>query len=154
MSIYRRQFMNAGAALGGLLFFPRLVFAARQATTRPDAAFATEAFEEAITTLFGSSNVAMNGQVTLKAPDIAENGAVVPLGISSSLEQIDTIAVFIKGNPNPLTASFDLGPGAVADISTRVKMGKSSMVLAVVRADGKLYGSEKEVKVTIGGCGG
>ena len=131
------------------MLLPRMLFAAR-----PDAAFTADVYEIALTKLFGSSVVELSGQVSLTAPDIAENGAVVPLGISSTLEQIDTIAVFIKNNPNPLTASFDMSPTAVAEISTRVKMGKSSVVQAVVRSQGKLYGSEKEVKVTIGGCGG
>ncbi len=149
MHSLRRQFLKFGAVLGSVMLLPKLVLAAR-----PDAAFSTAAFEDALKKLFGTTAVEMSDRVTLKVPDIAENGAVVPLGISSSLEQIDTIAVFIKDNPTPLAASFDIGPNAVADINTRVKMGKSSVVLAVVRANGKLYGSEKEVKVTIGGCGG
>jgi sulfur-oxidizing protein SoxY len=149
MNPLRRQLLKAGAVLSSVMLLPKNLFAAR-----PDEAFASDIYEQALIRLFGRSDVQLSEQVSLSAPDIAENGAVVPLSISSTLAEIDTIAVFIKDNPNPLTASFEMGPGAIADISTRVKMGKSSIVQAVVRSQGKLYGSEKEVKVTIGGCGG
>jgi len=143
--------MRGIIALAGLLVCPRILLAANP---RPDAAFKSDGFAGALKELFGTAEVTMSDRVELTVPDIAENGAVVPLGVKSDLESIDTIAIFIKENPNPLTASFDLAPNALADISTRAKMGKSTAVLAVVRSEDKLYGSEKEVKVTIGGCGG
>ena len=92
--------------------------------------------------------------MNLKAPDIAENGAVVPVTVSSGIANVESIAIIVDDNPSPLTAVFELGADAIADVSTRIKMGKTSTVLAVVKADGKLYGTQTEVKVTIGGCGG
>ena len=92
--------------------------------------------------------------VKLKAPAIAENGAVVPITVSTDLPDVTNISVLVNENPNPLAASFDLTPVSVPNVSTRLKMGKTTMVTALVMAGGKLYSVEKEVKVTIGGCGG
>lgn len=149
MHLERRHFLKAGLTLAGILALPGQLFAAR-----PDAAFNSTATEDAINALFGTSEVSDSDAVVLSAPDIAENGAVVPIGVSTELENVESIAVFVDGNPNPLVASFEIGPNSVADVSTRIKMGKTSLVRAVVKADGKIYGSQKEVKVTIGGCGG
>ena len=104
--------------------------------------------------LFGSADVSESSAIELNAPDIAENGAVVPVSVSSTLDGVESISIIVEENPAPLAASFDLTPNAVADVSTRLKMGKTSNVVAVVKADGKLYSATKEVKVTIGGCGG
>lgn len=95
-----------------------------------------------------------SADITLKAPDIAENGAVVPIGVKSTMPGVNRIVILVEQNPSPLTATFNLGKGARADVSTRIKMGKTSDVIALVEADGKLYAARKNVKVTIGGCGG
>ncbi|MEZ5478757.1 MAG: thiosulfate oxidation carrier protein SoxY [Thiolinea sp.] len=92
--------------------------------------------------------------IAIKAPEIAENGAVVPITISSNLEGATSIAMVIPNNPTPLAAVFNLGEGAIADVSTRLKMGKTSDVVALVKAGDKTYMAKQEVKVTIGGCGG
>lgn len=149
MPLKRRYLLKAGIALAGIVALPSQLLAAR-----PDAAFESKASEEAIKALFGTADVSGSDAVVLTAPDIAENGAVVPIGVTTELDKVESIAVFVDGNPNPLVASFEIGPNAVADVSTRIKMGKTSLVRAVVKADGKVYGSQKEVKVTIGGCGG
>jgi len=94
------------------------------------------------------------GDITVKAPDIAENGAVVPITISTKMENVESIAVLVPKNPTPLIASFNPGESADPFVSLRIKMGKTSNVVAVVKAGGKFYSAEKEVKVTIGGCGG
>ena len=78
----------------------------------------------------------------------------MPISVATSLEGAESISVLVEENPQPLVASFDLTPGTMADVSTRIKMGKTSNVIAVVKANGKLYSTSKEVKVTIGGCGG
>jgi len=102
----------------------------------------------------GAEDATMSDKITLKAPDIAENGAVVPVGISSSLENIEMIAVLVDKNPVALTGAYEIPAGTPADITMRVKMGQSSDVIALVKADGKFYMAKKEIKVTLGGCGG
>jgi sulfur-oxidizing protein SoxY len=87
-------------------------------------------------------------------PDIAENGAVVPIGIASAIPKTESIAILIEKNPSTLTANFDIPPGTDPTISTRVKMAQTSSVYALVKADGKYYVASKEIKVTLGGCGG
>jgi sulfur-oxidizing protein SoxY len=90
----------------------------------------------------------------LKAPDIAENGAVVPISVESSLPNVKRIIILVEENPTPMTAAFNLGEGVKADVSTRIKMGKTSNVVALVESNGNIYAARKNVKVTIGGCGG
>ena len=93
-------------------------------------------------------------RLAIKAPDIAENGAVVPVSVSTDMAGVESIALLAEGNATPLVATFELGEGAVPDVSTRIKMGKTADVIAVVKAGGKLHSARKSVKVTIGGCGG
>jgi sulfur-oxidizing protein SoxY len=88
------------------------------------------------------------------APDIAENGAVVPIAVASKIAKTESIAILVEKNPNSLSAAFDIPTGTEAFVSTRVKMGQTSNVHALVKADGKYYFATKEVKVTLGGCGG
>ena len=89
----------------------------------------------------------------MRAPDIAENGAVVPVGVETKLKATQ-IAILVEKNPSNLAAQFMLPEGAEAFVTTRVKMGQSSNVHALVKADGKWYVATKEIKVTLGGCGG
>jgi sulfur-oxidizing protein SoxY len=93
-------------------------------------------------------------KIKIKAPDIAENGAVVPVSVTTSIDGVSSISLFADKNALPLTANFELGPGTEGYVSTRIKMGKTANVIAVVKAGDKLFSSSKEVKVTIGGCGG
>ena len=88
------------------------------------------------------------------APDIAENGAVVPIVIKSSVPKTQMMALLVEKNPNALAGAYELLDGADAEVSMRIKMGQSSDVVALVKADGKFYMAKKEVKVTLGGCGG
>lgn len=92
--------------------------------------------------------------ITVKAPDLAENAAVVPVEVSSSLEGISEIRIFIANNPTPHAANFTLGEGAEALVKCRFKMGKSSDVIGVVKVGDKYFSAKKAVKVTKGGCGG
>ncbi|MEO8303770.1 MAG: thiosulfate oxidation carrier protein SoxY [Betaproteobacteria bacterium] len=118
------------------------------------AAFEAKTMDETMKA-FGGSTPAQSKDITFTAtPDIAENGAVVPIGVSSSIPKTESIAILIEKNPNMLAAEFDIPPGTDAAISTRVKMGQSSNVYALVKADGKYYVASKEIKVTLGGCGG
>jgi len=152
----RRSFLKgtlAGSAVavavGAGLLSPRTVLAAW-----PKAAFEAKNVEDAMNKLFGSANNTPSGDIKIKAPDIAENGAVVPVSISTSLDKVDSIAVIAEKNGTPLASNFKLGANAIPNVSTRIKMGKTSDVIAVVKANGKAYSARKNVKVTIGGCGG
>ncbi|MCB1754902.1 MAG: thiosulfate oxidation carrier protein SoxY [Gammaproteobacteria bacterium] len=116
-------------------------------------AFALKTLDEAIAASAGGTPTE-SGEITVKAPDIAENGAVVPVTVSSTLPNVEAIYIYAANNPNPLTSAYELSDGAEAFVSTRIKMGKTADVIAVVKSDGKLMSAKKEVKVTIGGCGG
>jgi sulfur-oxidizing protein SoxY len=95
-----------------------------------------------------------NKDIVLTAPDIAENGAQVPITVLSKIANTQSIAIIVEKNPFPLNSTFDFGNGADTYVSTKIKMGQTSNVVAMVKADGKYYTATKEVKVTIGGCGG
>ncbi|HMM46448.1 MAG TPA: thiosulfate oxidation carrier protein SoxY [Thiobacillaceae bacterium] len=102
----------------------------------------------------GAASPADTRDVTIKAPDIAENGAVVPVEVTSNIDGTTSIAIIAEKNGTPLVGNYNLAGGATGFISTRIKMGQTSLVRAVVNAGGKSYTTAKEVKVTIGGCGG
>ena len=103
----------------------------------------------------GSGAPVESKDVTLTGPDIAENGAVVPIGVSTALPGVKKLLLLVEKNPSVLSAMFDVSDGVDANFSTRVKMGQSSNVYAVaLMGDGKVLFAQKEVKVTLGGCGG
>ena len=137
------------AAVGAGLLTPRMVLAAW-----PSAAFSAKSVDESLSALMGSHQLEGSDKIAIRAPDIAENGAVVPITVSTDIANVESITVIAEKNATPLTASFILGAGTEGFVSTRIKLGKTSSVIAVVKADGKLYSTGKEVKVTIGGCGG
>jgi sulfur-oxidizing protein SoxY len=116
------------------------------------AGFDIKTMADAVKALGGTA--ASSDQVTVVAPDIAENGAVVPVGATSKLPNTTEIYLIVEKNPTPMAAGFKIPAGTAADVQTRIKMGQSSNVFAVVRADGKLFSAFKETKVTLGGCGG
>ncbi|WP_332744940.1 thiosulfate oxidation carrier protein SoxY [Hydrogenophaga sp.] len=116
------------------------------------AGFDIKTMADAVKALGGTA--ANSDQVTVVAPDIAENGAVVPVGATSKLPNTTEIYLIVEKNPTPMAAGFKIPAGTAADVQTRLKMGQSSNVFAVVRADGKLFSAFKETKVTLGGCGG
>jgi sulfur-oxidizing protein SoxY len=119
------------------------------------AAFDTKTMDETMKALGASGAPAQSGNITfVGTPDIAENGAVVPIGITSSVPKTEAIAILVEKNPNMLAANFEIPPGTEPSITTRVKMGQSSNVYALVKADGKYHVASKEIKVTLGGCGG
>ena len=116
------------------------------------ASFQVKTVEEALKAIGGQA--ASSDQVTVVSPDIAENGAVVPVGATSKLPNTTEIYLIVEKNPTPLSAAFFIPAGTAADVQTRLKMGQSTNVVAVVKADGKLFSATKETKVTLGGCGG
>ncbi|MEZ5740177.1 MAG: thiosulfate oxidation carrier protein SoxY [Burkholderiaceae bacterium] len=117
------------------------------------AAFKTKGSKATLEAM-GAAGATVSDKVAVLAPDIAENGAVVPVGVKSDLPNTEMIAVLVEKNPNALTGAYDIPAGTDPEISMRVKMGQSSDVIALVKADGKFYMATKEVKVTLGGCGG
>jgi sulfur-oxidizing protein SoxY len=102
----------------------------------------------------GVSNAEDSKDIQIRAPEIAENGAVVPIDVTSSIPGTTAISVFIEKNPFPYAGTFDVSQGAIPFVHLRVKIGESSPVRVVVAAGGKFYTTAQEVKVTIGGCGG
>ena len=117
------------------------------------AAFDTKSLNDAVKALGGAS-ATESKEITITSPDIAENGAVVPFTIASKLPNTEAVALLVEKNPNILAASFNIPDGTEPWVNTRVKMGQTSNVIALVKADGKYYYASKEVKVTLGGCGG
>lgn len=104
--------------------------------------------------MIGGGTPIESKDITLTGPDIAENGAVVPISVSSTLPKVEQIAILVEKNPNMVAADFMIPQGTDPMVTTRVKLGQSTDVYALVKADGKLYFAKKEVKVTLGGCGG
>ena len=148
----RRYFLKAASAVSAAavaaLALPRMAFAAYS-----EKIFRVKTNEEALQGAFGSSATTPSDKVKLKAPAIAENGAVVPLEVRTDLEA-DSIAILIKENPNPCAIMAEIPQGTAGLVKTRCRMGKTTQVTAVVNSGGKLYTASQEVKVTIGGCGG
>lgn len=116
-------------------------------------AFESKAVADALKGL-GAANMIESKDIVITAPDIAENGAVVPIAVASRIPNSQSISIIAEKNPFPLTSTYDIANGGDAYVSVRLKIGQTSNVRAVVKADGKFYTAVKEVKITIGGCGG
>ena len=118
-------------------------------------AFAAKTTDEAISAVYGATKAAASNDIKLKAPAIAENGAVTPIKVdATAMSNVESIAIFATKNPMPLVCEYTFGAGALGYVSTRIKMGQTMNVVAIVKAGGQVYKAEQEVKVTIGGCGG
>ena len=137
------------AASAGMLTPTRVL-----ASAWPKAAFESKTEAEALQAFFGTSDVTQSDQVSIKAPLQAENGAVVPIKVMTSLENVEGIAICAIKNPRPYTTSLRVPGGGGGLYSTRIKMGQTSPVNCYVKAGGKLYMASQEIKVTVGGCGG
>ncbi len=149
MQIRRRLLLQGLMAMTALLAMPRALLAAW-----PEKAFMAKNIDDALAGLFDGATPVESDQVNLKIPDIAENGAVVPVTVSTDMPEVESISVLVANNPNPLAASFELGGAVKPNVSTRIKMGQSSDVIGVVKTSKGAFMTRKEVKVTIGGCGG
>lgn len=136
------------AAAAGLLHAPRAAAAPRNAQ-----GFAARTLAEALASL-GATDAIQSPDIVIATPDIAENGVLIPIEVSTRIAGAESISLLVEKNPFPLLAHFDLSNGAEAHVNTRFKAGQSSTVRAVVRAGGKTWFASREVKVTIGGCGG
>jgi sulfur-oxidizing protein SoxY len=154
-----RRLIVKGAVAGGLAGLGLAgnasldLVRAADAAKWPKDAFQQKTEADAIKTLYGKAAEASD-KVKLDAPEIAENGAVVPISVSSSLPDVTSIAILVSENPFPLAAAYKIPAGTSGMVSNRLKMAKTSKVVALVEAGGKIYSATKEVKVTVGGCGG
>jgi len=153
--IPRRTFLKTTAATGSAVALGSLLPASALADW-PQSAFQAKTLDEALNALFETQGLEVaDDKIHIKAPEIAENGRVVPIQVSThGLADLQSISIFAEKNPSPLVAKFNLSNTAEGYVSTRIKMSETSNVRAIVKAGGKLYTSAREVKVTIGGCGG
>ncbi len=152
----RREALASSAKVATLMaaagLWPAAVLA--QAGGWDKAAFEAKTLAE-VAKAYGGQAPAANAGVSISGPDIAENGAVVPVGCATTLAGVKRLAILVEKNPNALAASFDVTDAVEASFNTRVKMGQSSNVYAVaLMNDGKVFFAQKEIKVTLGGCGG
>lgn len=158
MNTKRREVLQTGGSVTLLALIAAAGWAlpreARAADSWNKAAFDTKTMDETTKALGGTTPAPSKDITFFQTPDIAENGAVVPIGVTSTIPKTESIAILVEKNPNMVAAMFDIPAGTEPAISTRVKMGQSSNIYALVKADGKYYVASKEVKVTLGGCGG
>jgi sulfur-oxidizing protein SoxY len=139
---------SVAAAIGAGLLAPRLVLA------NWGTAFAAKDATAAVAGLTGGAAAEQSDAIVITAPEVAENGAVVPVTVETAIPGVKSIAIVASANAIPLIASFDLGESALPFVSTRIKMAKTADVIAVVATADKFYRNAKNVKVTVGGCGG
>jgi sulfur-oxidizing protein SoxY len=148
----RRDMLASTAAVAALLTAAGFLPAAAQAPW-PQAAFDTKSMADAVKALGGSAPVPSK-DVSITGPDIAENGAVVPIAFASTLPGVKRLLLLVEKNPNVLAAVFELSDAVEANLHTRVKMAQTSNVFAVAMLnDGKVLYAAKEIAVTLGGCG-
>ena len=147
----RKLLIGTGTGLLLASWWPQSLLAARSA----EEAFVSEALDQSIKELIGDAEVIEdNENIHIKAPTISENGAVVPISVEVDMDNVDAISLLVEKNPLPLTSSYKFHKASDPYVSTRIKMMKTSDVIALVTADGKHYKATELVKVTIGGCGG
>jgi len=148
----RRNFLGLSVGVAAAAMIPASLSATDFRATKPKAWTANNV-NDAITEIFGTSNTTVSKKIKLKAPDIAENGAVIPVTISTKMNA-KTMAIFQDANPESAVAVFTVPANGIPEYAVRIKMSKTGTVTAVADVDGKLYSASKVVKVTIGGCGG
>lgn len=155
MNNLRRTFLNTAAGAGTLAIAAAaglLKSGPAWAATWNKSAFESKAMADALKSL-GAANLIESNDISITAPDIAENGAIVPVAVTSKIPNTQSISILAEKNPFPLAATFDVSSGGDSYVSTRLKMGQTSNVRVVIKADGKFYTAAKEVKITVGGCG-
>ena len=152
MNSKRRNFIMVAGSAGALTAAGLFISERGWAASWNKPAFESKAMTDALKGI-GAVNPMESKDISITAPDIAENGAVVPVAITSRIPNTQSISILAEKNPFPLAATFDVANGAEPYASVRIKMGQTSNVRAIVKADGKFYTTAKEVKVTVGGCG-
>lgn len=154
MTDTKRRLLLKGSGAMALSASAGLLTPATVLANWPQAAFKAQDQAQALKDLLGTETFETTDAIKIKAPDIAENGAVVPVTVSTDLDGVQSITIFAAGNHTPLIASFELADNALPFVSTRIKMAETADVIAVVKTDAGLFGNTKRVKVTIGGCSG
>ena len=139
---------------GVLTTLPSVLYTRKSYAAWPKKSFDIKDLSDSVKSVYGHNNLEESSKVKLKAPSIAENGAIVPINVSTTVENVDSIMIFVENNPQPLSSGYQLTKLAEPSIGTRLKMGKTSNVMAAVKSGDKVYTATQEVKVTIGGCGG
>jgi sulfur-oxidizing protein SoxY len=152
MNVRRRSFLAVAGGTSALAAAGLLKPRAAEAAAWNKQGFEAKAYTDALKGL-GATGMIDSKDIAITAPDIAENGAVVPVAITSRIPNTQSISIVAEKNPFPLAATFDMTNGAEPYASVRLKLGQTSNVRAIVKADGKFYTAAKEVKVTVGGCG-
>jgi sulfur-oxidizing protein SoxY len=153
---FNRRLILQGAGATALIGLGNLPFGLALAAANdkyPEEAFKAKSEADAIKALYGKTPEASD-KVKMDAPEIAENGAVVPIAVTTTLADVSSITFLVSENPVALVASYKIPAGTMPSVGNRIKMAKTSNVIVVVEAGGKLYSATKEVKVTVGGCGG
>jgi sulfur-oxidizing protein SoxY len=159
MNLPRRTFLKGIFATGGAMALGTTVLPQNVMADLPETAVEAEnedALKEIFEREFGTAEIEKSDQITIKAPEIAENGQVVQIEVTTNLEKLESITILAEKNPVPLVAQFNFHDpeNAVGWVKTRIKMMGTSDVIAVVKASGQLYAARREVTVTLGGCGG
>ncbi len=156
MNRIRRIVVQSAFAAGGVgllsgagLLAPRFALAGASRN-----AFEAGTLEEALKAAIGTTETIETDAISIKVPEIAENGAVVPVTVSATLDDVSAITIFVEHNPKPLISTYTIPEGTEVYVSTRVKMNKTSRLIAVVQSRDRFYSATKSIKVTIGGCGG
>jgi sulfur-oxidizing protein SoxY len=153
MNTLRRTLLKFAIASSSLAATSLLGMRDAVAAVWNKAGFESKSTADALKTL-GVAGAAVNREIQITAPEIAENGAQVPVTVTSKIPNTQSISIVVDKNPFPLSSTYEFANGADAYVSTRLKMGQTSNVIVIVKADGKYFTATKEVKVTIGGCGG
>ena len=151
---YRRKFLKKILSFSSLILIGKYCFAFPRTLSAnwPEKAFRSKTLNEVVQNLFGHGNLSSSKKITLKIPDVAQDGAVVPITITSTLKNVNSIAIFAEKNPIPLIAKFELFPVTEAFVKTRIKLADTGTVTVIASAGNKLYRAQKKVKVAIGGC--
>ncbi|KRP85323.1 MULTISPECIES: thiosulfate oxidation carrier protein SoxY [Bradyrhizobium] len=153
-----RRMVLKGAGVAALIGLGVIPFDVPQALAAANDKYPEDAFKQkneadAIKALYGKT-AEPSDKIKMDAPEIAENGAVVPISATTTLADVTSISFLVSENPISLVASYRIPAGTLPTVSNRIKMAKTSNVTAIVEAGGKLYSAKKEIKVTVGGCGG
>jgi sulfur-oxidizing protein SoxY len=152
MDVLRRRFLEVGGGLAAFVAATAAGLVPQAFAAWNQAGFQSKGVSDVLKSL-GATNLTESRDIVITAPDIAENGAVVPIAVTSRIPNTESISIIAEKNPFPLAATMNVSGGAEPYTSVRLKMGQTSDVRAVVKAGGRYYTAVKEVKVTVGGCG-
>jgi len=149
MAISRRKFLTISSTACLILMAPLKTLAVWSS-----AAFYSKNLDDAYRNLFGSTELIESYRIKLKVPKIANNKGAVPISVKTSIKNVESISLFVKDNPQPLAASFQIPAGTLAELSTRIRFEQASIVTVVIKSDGKLFSKNQEVKLATSSCPG